>query len=103
MNFAYGWAFARPVRKVFYNITITGLSVIVAFFIGTIEILGLIGQEYNLTGGFWAFIANFNINTAGFIIVGIFVVTWIIALSIWRFGQIEQTMGPAAAKANAND
>ena len=54
MNFAYDWAFARPVRKVFYNLTITGLSVFVAFFIGTIEILGLIGQELNLSGGFWS-------------------------------------------------
>ena len=103
MNFAYDWAFARPVRKVYYNLTITGLSVFVAFFIGTIEILGLIGQEYNLTGGFWAFMANFDINRAGFIIVGIFVLTWAVALSIWHFGQIEQRWDVAAAKANASD
>ena len=70
MNFAYGWAFARPIRKVYYNITITGLSVIVAFLIGTIELLGLLPSEINLGGSFWAFMANFNINTAGFIIVG---------------------------------
>ena len=103
MNFAYDWAFARPVRKVFYNLTITGLSVFVAFFIGTIEILGLIGQEYNLTGGFWSFMANFDINKAGFVIVGIFVLTWAIALSIWRFGHIEQRWDVAAAKASAQD
>ena len=101
MNFAYDWAFARPVRKVFYNLTITGLSVFVAFFIGTIEILGLIGQEYDLTGGFWSFMANFDINKAGFVIVGIFVLTWAIALSIWRFGKIEQRWDLAAAKASA--
>ena len=63
MNFAYGWAFARPIRKVYYNITITGLSVIVAFLIGTIELLGLLPSEINLRGGFWSFMANFNINT----------------------------------------
>jgi nickel/cobalt transporter (NiCoT) family protein len=103
MNFAYDWAFARPVRKVFYNLTITGPSVFVAFFIGTIEILGLISQEYNLTGGFWSFMANFDINKAGFVIVGIFVLTWAIALSIWRFGHIEQRWDLAAAKANARD
>jgi nickel/cobalt transporter (NiCoT) family protein len=90
MNFAYDWAFAKPVRKVFYNLTITGLSVFVAFFIGTIEILGLIGSEYNLTGGFWNFMANFDINKAGFVIVGIFVLTWAIAVSVWHFGHIEQ-------------
>ena len=58
MNFAYDWAFARPVRKVYYNLTITGLSVFVAFFIGTVEILGLIGQEYRLSGGFWSFMGK---------------------------------------------
>ena len=90
MNFAYDWAFARPVRKVFYNLTITGLSVFVAFFIGTIEILGLIASEYNLTGGFWSFMANFDINKAGFIIVGALVLTWAVALSVWHFGHIEE-------------
>ena len=58
MNFAYDWAFARPVRKVYYNLTITGLSVFVAFFIGTVEILGLIEQEYRLGGGFWTFMGK---------------------------------------------
>jgi nickel/cobalt transporter (NiCoT) family protein len=90
MNFAYDWAFAKPVRKVYYNLTITGLSVFVAIFIGTIEILGLIGGEYGLTGGFWDFMGNFDINTAGFVIVGVFVVTWIAALAIWHYGKIEQ-------------
>src|SRR5579871_4813979 len=90
MNFAYDWAFANPVRKVYYNLTITGLSVFVAVFIGTIEILGLIGSEYNLSGGFWSFMGNFNINKAGFVIVGVFVVTWAVALAVWRFGRIEQ-------------
>ena len=75
----------------------------VAFFIGTIEILGLIGQEYNLTGGFWSFMANFDINKAGFIIVGIFVLTWAVALGIWRFGKIEQKWDLSAVRANAND
>ncbi len=99
MNFAYGWAFARPIRKVFYNITITGLSVAVAFFIGTIEILGLLPSEFNWTGSLWKFFEKFNINTAGFVIVGIFVFTWIVALSIWHFGRIEQRWDSAATRA----
>jgi high-affinity nickel-transport protein len=90
MNFAYDWAFAKPIRKVYYNMTITGLSVFVAVFIGTVEILGLVGQEYDLSGGFWVFMSNFNINKAGFVIVGVFVLTWITALAVWRFGKIEQ-------------
>ncbi|MGH7639816.1 MAG: HoxN/HupN/NixA family nickel/cobalt transporter [Candidatus Dormibacteria bacterium] len=101
MNFAYGWAFAKPVRKVYYNITITALSVGVAFLIGTIELLGLIAVELHLKGGFWNNAANFNINAAGFIIVGLFVGTWLVALSIWHFGHIEQrwtgSAGPAGA------
>ena len=90
MNFAYDWAFARPVRKVYYNITITGLSVFVAFFIGTVELLGLLGQEFKLSGSFWSFMGNFNINKAGYVIVAVFVITWAAALAIWRFGKIEQ-------------
>ncbi|HEY3943216.1 MAG TPA: HoxN/HupN/NixA family nickel/cobalt transporter [Acidimicrobiales bacterium] len=89
MNFAYGWAFSRPIRKVYYNIVITGLSVAVAFLIGTVELLGLFGSELNLSGGFWTTMANFNINTAGFVIVGLFVATWVLALFIWHFAKIE--------------
>src|SRR5579859_5249902 len=96
MNFAYDWAFARPVRKVYYNLTITGLSVFVAVFVGTVEILGLIGSQYKLGGGFWVFMDGFNINKAGFVIVGVFVVTWAVALAIWRFGRIEQKWDAAA-------
>ena len=90
MNFAYDWAFAKPVRKVYYNLTITGLSVFVALFIGAVELLGLLGQDTSLNGSFWSFLENFNINTAGLVIVGVFVVTWAVALSVWRFGRIEQ-------------
>jgi len=90
MNFAYDWAFAKPVRKVYYNLTITGLSVFVAVFIGAVEILGLLAQDTSLNGSFWTFVEGFNINTAGFVIVGVFVVTWIVALGVWHFGRIEQ-------------
>jgi nickel/cobalt transporter (NiCoT) family protein len=90
MNFAYDWAFSKPVRKVYYNLTITGLSVFVAVFIGAVELLGLLGQDGSLGGGFWSFMENFNINTAGFVIVGVFVLTWIVALAIWHFGKLEQ-------------
>jgi high-affinity nickel-transport protein len=103
MNFAYDWAFARPVRKVYYNITITALSVFVAVFVGAVEILGLIGQESNLTGPGWSWLANFNINTAGFVIVGVFVVTWVVALGVWHFGKLEQRWENGAARAAAGD
>jgi len=89
MNFAYGWAFARPVRKVYYNLVITGLSIGAAFIIGTIEILGVLTDELHLNGAFWNVVANFDINTAGFAIVALFVAVWVAALAYWRFGQVE--------------
>jgi high-affinity nickel-transport protein len=101
MNFAYDWAFAKPIRKIYYNLTITGLSVFVALFIGTTEILGLVAQETNLSGGFWSFMENFNINRAGFIIVGVFVVTWIVALAVWHFGEIESKWETQMAEAQS--
>jgi high-affinity nickel-transport protein len=90
MNFAYGWAFSKPVRKVFYNITITGLSVAIALVIGTIELGGLTASELNLSGSFWNWFEHININILGFLIVGMFVATWTISLSVWRFGRIEE-------------
>jgi high-affinity nickel-transport protein len=99
MNFAYDWAFAKPIRKVYYNLTITGLSVFVAFFIGTIEIVNLIAQEANLHGGFWDFMQTFNVNTAGFVIVGLFVLTWLVALLVWRIGNVEEKWDLGAAQA----
>jgi high-affinity nickel-transport protein len=79
MNFAYGWAFSKPVRKVYYNLTITGLSVAVAFIVGTIELLSIAGV-----------VSNVDLNMVGFVIVGLFVVTWTVALAVWRFARIEE-------------
>jgi high-affinity nickel-transport protein len=93
MNFAYGWAFSNPVRKVYYNITITGLSIAVALLIGTAEIFGLIAQEFSLGGAFWTWVAGLNINTLGFVIAGLFVVAWAVALVAWRVLRIEQRFG----------
>jgi high-affinity nickel-transport protein len=89
MNFAYGWAFAKPVRKVYYNLVITGLSIGAAFIIGTIEILGVLTNEVHLHGAFWNAMASFNINVAGFCIAGLFVVVWGVALAYWRWGKVE--------------
>jgi high-affinity nickel-transport protein len=99
MNFAYGWAFFKPVRKVYYNITITGLSVFVALAIGTIELLSILGSQLNLTGGIWTLTGNFNINDAGFAIAGVFVATWAVALLVWRYGRIEARWEEAAQRA----
>jgi nickel/cobalt transporter (NiCoT) family protein len=79
MSFAYGWAFAKPVRKVFYNLAVTGLSVAVALAIGGIELLGVLGP-----------LSGVDLNLVGYAIAGLFVVTWLIALAVWRFGRIEE-------------
>ncbi|HLH59192.1 MAG TPA: HoxN/HupN/NixA family nickel/cobalt transporter [Streptosporangiaceae bacterium] len=89
MNVAYGWAFARPVRKVYYNLVITSLSIAVAFLIGTIEIIGLLSSELHIRGGFWDFMADFNINRAGFIIAGLFVAVWAAAIAYWKLGRLD--------------
>jgi high-affinity nickel-transport protein len=97
MNFAYGWALSKPVRKVFYNIAITGLSVAVAAVIGTIELGGLIAQKLNAHGPFWSWMEHIDINALGFIILGMFAATWIVALVIWRVGRIEERWTTALA------
>jgi nickel/cobalt transporter (NiCoT) family protein len=90
MNFAYGWAFSRPVRKVFYNMTVTALSVAVALIIGLIELLAVFADKLSLTGGLWDWVSNLDLNYVGYAIVGLFVITWVVALAVWHFGNIEE-------------
>ena len=90
MNFAYGWAFSQPVRKVFYNITVTALSVAVALLIGMIELTAVFADRFSLTGGVFGWVSGLDLNYVGYAIVGLFVVTWILALAVWRFGRIEE-------------
>ncbi|MGW4291671.1 HoxN/HupN/NixA family nickel/cobalt transporter [Micromonospora chersina] len=89
MNFAYGWAFSKPVRKVYYNITITGLSVAVALLIGGIELISILADKTGITSGPVRAIADVDLNYAGYAIVALFVLTWIIAIAAWRLLRIE--------------
>jgi len=90
MNFAYGWAFAKPVRKLFYNITITWLSVVVALVIGTIELMSVLADKLGLTGQPWDAVAGLDLNYVGYALVALFVLTWVVALTVWRIGRIEE-------------
>jgi high-affinity nickel-transport protein len=90
MNFAYQWAFSNPVRKVFYNLTITGLSIAVAFFIGTIELVGVLHEKFDLTDSVTGWIADLDLDNVGYVIVGLFVVVWAAALTYWRVAKVEQ-------------
>jgi high-affinity nickel-transport protein len=94
MNFAYGWAFSEPVRKVYYNITITALSVAVALIIGTIELLSIATEKLGLTGGFWEWVSSIDLNAVGYIVVGLFVVTWAVAFAVWRLAGLEERWAP---------
>jgi high-affinity nickel-transport protein len=93
MSKAYGWAFVTPLRKIYYNITTTGLSIFVAFVIGTIELLGLLSAQLGLTGQPWDFLASIDINVAGRIIVAIFFITWIGAIALWKVRKLDQRYG----------
>ncbi|WOP19717.1 HoxN/HupN/NixA family nickel/cobalt transporter [Raineyella sp. LH-20] len=90
MNAAYGWAFSQPVRKVYYNLTITVISVLVALVIGGIELLGVVANQLEISTGPLAVIAGIDLDYAGFAIVGLFAAAWILALGVWKFGRIEQ-------------
>jgi len=83
---AYGWALVNPIRKLYYNLTITGVSVIVALAIGGLEALGLIGDRLGLDGGVWSVVsaANDNFGALGYAIIGIFVASWLISLVAYR-------------------
>ncbi|MBV8484855.1 MAG: HoxN/HupN/NixA family nickel/cobalt transporter [Verrucomicrobia bacterium] len=97
MTGAYGWAFVKPVRKLYYNLTITFVSVVIALFIGGIEAIGLLKDQLKLTGGVWDLVGNLNDNfgTLGFVIIGIFVVCWIGSVVIYRikgFDRLESSV-----------
>src|SRR3954454_9823721 len=90
MSRAYGWAFLKPVRKVFYNLTVTLLSVLVALVIGVLVLVGLIVDRVGVDSGPLAWVASLDLEYVGFAIVGLFVVAWLAAVAVWRFGRIEQ-------------
>ncbi len=93
MSQAYGWAFSNPIRKVYYNITVTSLSVAVALIIGTIELLQVLAAKFSLSGGFWAFLDNLDFGNIGYVVVALFVVTWAFSVILWKTRRIEDRWG----------
>ena len=88
---AYGWAFIKPIRKLYYNLTITIVSALVALLVGGIETLGLVGTEFNLGGGFWNAVGAVNdrFGTVGYTIIGIFALSWLISLVVYRVNRFD--------------
>jgi high-affinity nickel-transport protein len=89
MSQAYGWAFANPIRKVYYNITVTSLSVTVALVIGTVELLQVTAAKLSLTGGFWAFLQDLDFGKIGYLVVALFIATWAFSVIVWKTRRIE--------------
>jgi high-affinity nickel-transport protein len=89
---AYGWAFIKPIRKLYYNLTVTFVSIIVALLIGSVEALGLLGEKLGLSGTFWDFIGllNDNFGALGFLIIVIFVLSWLISVGFYRFSAYDK-------------
>lgn len=94
MSRAYGWAFLQPARKIYYNLTVTVLSVIFALVIGVIVLVGLLVERLGIGSGPLAVIGSADLEFVGFLILGLFVAAWLIAVAVWRFGQVEKTEEP---------
>ena len=93
MSHAYGWAFSNPVRKVYYNITVTSLSVAVALVIGMIEIMQVTAHQLSLDGGFWSVLAELDFSRLGYVVVAMFVATWALSVVLWKTRRIEERWG----------
>jgi nickel/cobalt transporter (NiCoT) family protein len=103
MSKAYGWAFVTPIRKIFYNITTTGLSIFVAFVIGSIEVIGLLSDKLELSGQPWDFIAGIDINSAGRVIVAVFLLVWIGAVAYYKLAKVDERYASAVQHSHRLD
>jgi high-affinity nickel-transport protein len=95
MSRAYGWAFLKPIRKVFYNLAVTLLSVTVALVIGVLVLAGLLVERLGIESGPLVWAASLDLGLVGFGMVGLFVLAWALALAVWRFGRIEERWAPS--------
>jgi high-affinity nickel-transport protein len=94
MSQAYGWAFSNPIRKVYYNITVTSLSVAVALAVGSVQLLQVLATKLRLEDGFWGWLNALDFETLGYAIVGLFVLTWAGSVAIWKGRRIEERWRP---------
>jgi high-affinity nickel-transport protein len=97
MSLAYGWAFTSPLRRIFYNLVITGLSVAVAALIATVELGGLLAEHLGARGSFWTWLEHIDMSELGWVIAGLFALTWALAAVVWRLGRVEERWGAVLA------
>lgn len=93
MTRAYGWAFSTPLRKLYYNLTVTGLSVLAALFIGSIELLQVLGEKLGFQGRVWDWLGHLELGGLGYLLVGLFVLTWGVSYGVWKVGRLEERWG----------
>jgi nickel/cobalt transporter (NiCoT) family protein len=86
---AYGWAFVKPMRKLYYNLNITLVSVLVALVVGTIEVLSIIANQFNLSGSIWNYVGTLDFGLLGTLIIGIFIVSWVISTIIYKVRKYD--------------
>ncbi|GAB3685432.1 HoxN/HupN/NixA family nickel/cobalt transporter [Saccharopolyspora tripterygii] len=103
MSYAYGWALSNPIRKIYYNIVVTGLSVLVAVLIGGIELIGLLAEKLEITTGPLAWIGSIELDSVGYALVALFVVTWLIAIAVWRWGRLEERWSSGLAAKSSTE
>jgi high-affinity nickel-transport protein len=94
MTHAYGWAFASPVRKIYYNLTVTSVSVLAALAVGGVELLQVTAERLGLTTGVWGWLAALDFNKLGYVLAATFVVAWIASAVVWRTAGIERRFAP---------
>jgi high-affinity nickel-transport protein len=93
MSHAHGWAFSSPVRRVYYNISVTSLSVAVAWVVGAIELLQVLAARLSLHGPFWSLLASLDLGRLGYVVVGLFAATWLCSFALWKTRRLEQRRG----------
>jgi high-affinity nickel-transport protein len=100
MRVAYGWAFLNPIRKIYYNLTVTVISVLVALAIGTAELLQVVANEMSLTGAFWDWLGGLDFETIGFGIIVIFLASWLVSVAIWKYRRFDEICNPKSYSTN---
>lgn len=98
MRFAYGWATDNPIKQLYYNFTVTSISVVGALTIGALSLIGVMIERFELSGGAWDFFAAIDLEFIGFAMVAIFALIFATSLAIWRFGDVERRLGSASTE-----
>jgi high-affinity nickel-transport protein len=93
MSTAYRWSFTTPLRKLYYNVTVTSVSVVAALLIGTVELIQVLSDKLHLQSGFFHWVSALDFSDLGYMLVVLFILAWLISVSIWKYMKVEERMG----------